>query len=329
MTGPEPQDEGDDPIARSLGQGLRRKPLSDEALARVRAAVQTEWEASMPAARRWRGFKRLGLAASVACLGLVAAFWLRPSAAVVSVGTIARLESGGLALQSNLYADRTLGVGTVLHAGETIASHGSALINLQEGGTLRVAPGTVLTAQSPNEMELREGRIYVDLPPGLVRSSTFRVATPSGLVEHLGTQFEVSTVNSDVRIRVREGAIRLRRPSGTETAEAGTELVVPQAGPVVRERLQTHGRSWAWVEALAPDFEIEDRQLMDFLQWAGRETGRQVDFGDDHAREVAVRTRLRGSVSGLTPLEAIERVLSTTSLRFELHGDAIRVSSGG
>ncbi|MEP7245794.1 MAG: FecR domain-containing protein [Gammaproteobacteria bacterium] len=329
MTGPESNDEADDPVARSLGQGLRRKPLSEEALARVRAAVQAEWQATLPAPKRWRGFKVAALAASVACAALAAAFWLRPSAPLVTVGTIARIETGGLALQSNFHSDRALGVGTVLHAGDTIASQGSALIDLQEGGTLRIAPGSVLTAQSLNEMRLSEGRMYVDLPPGTPRSAAFRVITVSGLIEHLGTQFEVSTVNSDVHIRVREGAIRLLRPSGTETAEAGTELVVPRLGPVVRERVQTHGRSWAWVEALAPDFEIEDRQLMDFLQWAGRETGRQVDFADDHARDVAVRTRLRGSVSGLTPLEAIERVLRTTSLRFELHGEAIRVSSGG
>jgi hypothetical protein len=36
---------------------------------------------------------------------------------------------------------------------------------------------------------------------------------------------------------------------------------------------------------------------------------------------------LHGSVQGLKPLDALDRVLSTTSLRFELQGDAIRVSS--
>jgi hypothetical protein len=93
--------------------------------------------------------------------------------------------------------------------------------------------------------------------------------------------------------------------------------------------MSTHGRQWSWVEALAPEFEIEDRPLGDFLQWAARETGRELQITDDRARSVVERTRLRGSVRGLTPLEALERVLRSTSLRFDLHEDAIRVSSDG
>jgi hypothetical protein len=63
------------------------------------------------------------------------------------------------------------------------------------------------------------------------------------------------------------------------------------------------------------------------LGWVGRETGRRVDFADEHVRAVARGTLLHGSVQGLKPLDALDRVLSTTSLRFELQGDAIRVSS--
>jgi hypothetical protein len=128
---------------------------------------------------------------------------------------------------------------------------------------------------------------------------------------------------------VREGQVRLRRASGTESAGAGTELIVPESGPVARQAVSTHGRQWSWVEALAPEFEIEDRSLRDFLQWIARETGRELVIADDHARSVIERTQLHGSVRGLTPLEALGRVLRATSLRFDLHEDAIRVSSGG
>jgi ferric-dicitrate binding protein FerR (iron transport regulator) len=168
--------------------------------------------------------------------------------------------------------------------------------------------------------------MYLDFPPAALGAQNFIVQTKAGFVEHQGTQFEV-VVDGEVRVRVREGVVQFHRPAGIETAEAGVELVVPVDGPVERHVLATHGREWSWMESLAPEYEIEDRPLIDFLQWVARETGRQLDFADDRAREVAARTRLHGSVDGLVPLEALTHVLSTTTLRFELRGDAIRIST--
>jgi hypothetical protein len=54
-----------------------------------------------------------------------------------------------------------------------------------------------------------------------------------------------------------------------------------------------------------------------------------VSFDDDRARELAERTRLHGSISGMRPDEALRTVFATTSLRYDLDGDLIKVSSGG
>jgi ferric-dicitrate binding protein FerR (iron transport regulator) len=169
----------------------------------------------------------------------------------------------------------------------------------------------------------------VDLPPVLPRASAFVVRTPLGLVEHLGTQFDVATVDHQIRIRVREGEVRLRRGSDAETVAAGMELLVSKTGPPSLHSISTHDSQWSWIEALQPDYDIENRQLLDFLQWTARETGRKLSFGDDRARDVAERTRLHGSVRGLPPAKALEMVLATTSLRYEFADDLIRVSSGG
>jgi ferric-dicitrate binding protein FerR (iron transport regulator) len=321
--------DSEDSTERSLELGLRRRPLSDEVHARVRAAVEAEWRAALPAARRWSRRRWAGLAAGVAAVTIIAAAWLRPEAEAAVVGTVVRVDAGGLESGSAPFLSRAVNVGGALHTAQKVTAHGSALVALQGGGTLRIARGTVIEALGVNEIRLRDGQIYVDLPLTLPRRSTFIVHTSLGSIEHVGTQFEVATVDHAIRIRVREGQIRLRRPSGAETAAAGTELLIRQAGPVARNAVTTHGRQWSWVEALAPEFEIENRQLVDFLQWAARETGRELEIADDHANQVAERTHLHGSVQGLTPLEALGRVLSTTSLRFELHGDMIRVSSGG
>jgi ferric-dicitrate binding protein FerR (iron transport regulator) len=177
----------------------------------------------------------------------------------------------------------------------------------------------------PNELLLQAGRTYFDFPLGV---HAFVVRSAVGTVEHLGTQFEVALVAEGMRVRVREGAVRVHGAGGTELADAGTEILVAQASStVVRRSVPTYGPDWAWVDSVAPDFDIEDRPLADFLAWVGRETGRRIDFRDTRARDVALRTRLHGSVHGLQPMQALDRVLSTTTLRFEVHEDTIRVSS--
>ena len=326
---PDPEPESHDPDERSLRLGLRRRPWTDEQYMRVRAAVEAQWRASVPSARHRPRRWWVGLAAVLATVSIVAAAWLRPEADAAVLGTVTRVEAGGVEVGSTPFTRTALGVGASLNTHETLAARGAVLVTLEGGGTLRIARGTVISARSMNEIELQDGQVYLDLPPEQAHASPFVVHTAFGSIEHVGTQFDVATGNHEVRVRVREGLIRLRRASGIETASAGTELIVPESGPVARRAVTTHGRQWSWVEALAPEFEIEDRPLLDFLQWTARETGRRLDIADAEAEHAAERTRLHGSVRGLTPLEALGRVLSATSLRFDLREDAIRVSSGG
>jgi hypothetical protein len=89
----------------------------------------------------------------------------------------------------------------------------------------------------------------------------------------------------------------------------------------------TYGADWLWVASLAPIYEIEGQPLLDFLQWVSRELGRRLEFGDSHARDIAARTILHGSIRDHEPLDALANVLATTSLRYEILGDTIRVNS--
>ena len=324
-----PPDDDDGPIERSLEAGLRRPPLDAEAYARIHAAVSSEWRATIRPRSRWVTRRWGGIAAGLAAVVLIAAIGLRFFAATAVLGVAARVEGDGLVSRSTFLPERHIGVGGVLRAGDMLMARGSVLVELKGGGTLRIANGTRFEAISANGVALDEGEIYVDLPPALPRASIFVVRTALGLVEHVGTQFDVATVNQDVRIRVREGIVRLRRGSETETAASGTELIVPKAGPTSQRAISTHGPQWSWIEALEPDYAIEDRKLMDFLLWTARETGRRLTFGDDHARDVAERTHLHGSIHGIPPATALEMVLTTTSLRYDFEEDLIRVSSGG
>jgi ferric-dicitrate binding protein FerR (iron transport regulator) len=324
-----PQSDGqdDDPIERSLERGLHRDVLSPATLTRIRAAVHEEFLATARAVRRRRLAKTAAIAACLAGLAIAVAMFILPMREGALVGSVAGVHR--VSTPSGLPPEtQSLQVGAELHVGEHWEARDFTLLALVSGGMIRIQPGTIIDATvdatGGNEIALRAGRLYLDFPPG---SKPFVLHTPGGIVEHVGTQFEVFATAREVRIRVREGSVRVHTLQGTETIETGAELFVPDAGPVVSHSVPTYGPEWEWVEAISPAFEIENRPLSEFLAWVARETGRRVDFTDAHAQEVALHTRLHGSVDGLKPLEALDRVLSTTSLRFEVDGGTIRVSS--
>jgi hypothetical protein len=165
--------------------------------------------------------------------------------------------------------------------------------------------------------------MYVDFPPGA--SNPLRITTVVGEIEHTGTAFEVMSNDHSVRIRVREGRIRFVEANATLSAVAGTELLAVPGASVAQRPVDTYGRDWQWIAALAPDYDIEGHPLIDFLQWASRELGRKLNFSDTHARQIAEQTILHGSVRGQLPVDALGNVLSTTSLAYEIRGDAIWV----
>jgi ferric-dicitrate binding protein FerR (iron transport regulator) len=254
--------------------------------------------------------------------------WRHPSAEGAAIGALVRADAPGLDLRSGWLRRSAARAGDTLRGGQTYTVSGATLVALQEGGTLRAAPGSVFEIIDANSINLHSGQVYVDLPPSSPRAATFSVITSVGRVEHLGTQFEIATFTQNVRIRVREGKIRLLNSSGFVAASAGTELLASTSGTISRRSIGTHGRDWAWVEALAPEYSLDNQHLIDFLHWVGRETGRTVQIADARAQQLVDETMLRGSVRGLTPLEALSNVVATTSVRFQLLEDSIRVSSG-
>ena len=239
-------------------------------------------------------------------------------------GAIARVEGRGVRAVTRILPTRDLAVGTTLKVGGQWQSIGTTLVALSVGGSARVAPGSTFRAEREGEVTLQDGRIYFDFPPG---AKPLTLKTSVGVIEHLGTQFEVLASDDRLRVRVREGKVLVVREERVETVEQGTELLFAGTYPPARRSIPAYGPEWSWVESVAPDFDIENRPLNEFLEWVARETGRRITFSDTQTRDVAMRARLHGSVRGIRPLEALDIVLRTTSLRYEVRDDVIRVSA--
>ena len=323
----------EDAADHALREGLRAPTLSSEAMQRIRTAAQGEWRAAHPAepvrtpARSWLS---LAAAASVAVLAGVLGWnvFLSNSAndgAVV--GQLVRFDAPGIVESRYLRRDAVLGEGSSLRAGQTLDVRGDSLITLTGGGNLRVARASAFAVLAANAVKLERGELYVDIPPGSRGSDRFVVVTPAGEFRHVGTQFAVAIVNGMTRLRVREGSVLWHALEGDSTVNAGTEVVIDRNRTVTRRPIATTGREWAWAESMAPDFEIENRPLQEFLVWFSRETGRKLELADDTARQQAATILMHGNVHGLTAMEALTAVMASTTLRFELPEGAIRVSS--
>jgi hypothetical protein len=329
----------EDDLDLSLAAALRVTSLSEEAKQRLRTAVEREWREAVSADRvtgerepRSAIALRLGwLAAAAAVLVAVGVgTWIaRPSArAAPAFGAVSRTEEGALSVASAHGPQRNLTQGAELRTGDRMRARGPALIALARGGTLRVSSGSALSIVSPGRIVLDRGLIYLDIPSGSGTATPLDVDTTAGTVEHVGTEFEVMSNEQNVRVRVREGRIRFVGKTDTIVADAGTELVAAPGKRIVQRRIDTYGLDWSWMTALAPDYAIEGRSLMGFLRWVSRELGRPLNFADANARQIADRTILHGSVQHQAPIEAMANVLATTSLTYEIRGDAIWVLSG-
>ena len=324
---------GDEGAAEhALREGLHAPALSADALQRIRAVTQQEWRSAFPAedvrpARRWLP---LAAAAAVTTFALAIGWnvFLAGTAGDGAVlGTLARFDAPGIVETRALRSDVTLVAASPLRAGQTLDVRGDSLVTLAGGGNLRVARASAIEVVAANAVKLERGELYVDIPPGSRGSDRFLVVTPAGEFRHVGTQFAVAIVNGLTRLRVREGSVQWHATDGDSTVNAGTEVVIDRNRTVTRRPIATAGRDWTWAESMAPDFEIENRPLKEFLEWFSRETGRKLVMTDEVARAQAASIRMHGNVRGLTAMEALTAVMASTTLRFDLPEGLIRVSS--
>ena len=320
-------DNGDD--ERELRDCLRADLLTPAALTRIRHATEVEWRRNL-APRRPR---MLAIAASVVLLAgtAVAAFlhFNPPPSTGALMAHLTRADSPGVVAVLRWQPDAPWAPGAEMRAGQTFEARGVALVSLQGGGNLRLRPGAVFRIEGANTVWLERGEIYVDIPPGSHPAAAFVARTADGEFRHVGTQFALAVVDGATRLRVREGAVQWRTNDGESTVAAGTEMIFDNDRKAAPRPIDSADAEWAWTETVAPDIDIENRPLSEFLTWVARETGRKLVFADDEARRQIGAIRMHGNIRGLSTLQALSAVMAATTLRFDLAGGAIRVSLAG
>jgi hypothetical protein len=216
-----------------------------------------------------------------------------------------------------------------IHDGATVitGSDGRAALTLADGVSLRLDHDTRIAFEDAEHLDVLAGAVYVDSGADSASAQRLQVRTPAGAVRHVGTQYEVRLVDDATRIRVREGRVELTpAEGGSQSVAAGEQVVVSRAGVLAREPVATSGSEWEWVLRVAPPFDIDGRRVREFLTWAGRELGRDIVFASAESEQEANRAVLSGSMSGLTPAEAVAAVLPTTRLRSQERADQLVIA---
>lgn len=269
------------------------------------------------------------MAASALLAVAIGAFGVRyMTARPVQAATVVNVE-GHLQTTQNRHDWRARSTGEIVATGDTLQTDGQsrAALAFADGLSVRIDHDTTLKIAATDRIELVSGALYVDAPPGTQRIAALTVQTRAGLVQHIGTQYQVRTHGDDIEVGIREGRVQISNKTGTSTAEAGERISVTARGETTREQISSQDPQWQWATKTGPRFDINNATLAAFLTWLARESGRHVVYASAQAEAAARAVTLRGSIEGLDLDAALTIVLSTTTLRrYETKPDSIGIT---
>jgi FecR-like protein len=291
-----------------------RLPESEVAPLREEAREVFRRQARKSAVRRWTMTAAAGLAAAaILLLALGPILRLDPSPSL----PIAQIERR--AGEVTVSGSGALLPGTVVKT----ADGGRVAVRLPAGASVRIDGNSSVRFESGNTLTLERGALYADAGPPRAPHEGIEIATAFGSVHDVGTQFEVRLLPEGLRVRVREGKVRIDHDGEVHEAEAGNELLVQADGSSQNADVPLYGPDWEWVQRTAPPFTIENASLADFLNWVSRETGLRWHLDDPHGDPEQVI--LHGSIEGLTAEEALSVVLPGCGYRHRVVDGEIRL----
>lgn len=303
---------------------------------RIKTIIKPEWRRQIRASRRRRWSLAAG-AVAAAAVAAIALTTLDRSAPTVTQSSepvaVVDLLAGSVEIVSgdgDSMVVTELDGQTAIEAGSVIRTNGlsRASLRLDGGQSLRLDHDSSLRLASATLAELERGAVYLDSQAA--EPSSVGIATPSGIARDIGTQFEVRVDDGSLAVAVREGMVSLERADMDLEIGSGVVVTVTADGRVDRKPLSPTDPYWAWVQEIAPPFEIEGRNVAEFLGWVSRETGARIRYASSEIDAFAHETVLHGIAAGLSPTEAPEVILATCGLAADRDGDSMvvrRISS--
>ena len=311
-----------------------RPEVPPERLARIKATARSEWTAVIRPSPSFG--KTLGWSVAAAAAVVVLAVWIgRSGSDRVSEGnrtvgtdafaTVITADRATVAREGDEATTQVAQLGALLSQGQVLrtGARGFAGLRLADQYSIRLDEGTSVRFESSHVLVLSQGALYVDSGGSPNGATPLEIRTPFGTARNQGTQFEVRLQDAGLRVRVREGVVRLDRTGQTHTARAGQQLMTNATGGVDTTAVEIFGADWRWITRVGPPFDLAGKTLGQFLEWVSRETGYRTQFIDPALERSSRGIVLEGSIAGVTPEDALTVVLPTCGLRHRLNDGVV------
>jgi hypothetical protein len=310
---------GSDPLAEIIRAAGPRSAPPTEHYDQVFAATRAAWQRKISSRRRRRWF---ALAASVAGLAFTGALVqlqlatntiLAASIAITQGDVELRLDDSGS--WERISGELNLSPGTHLRT----ASESRAALMLADGGSLRLDIETEIVI-GLDHYELVAGTVYFD-SDGRAPAKPLAIATNLGTIRDIGTQFEISSSDERLRVRVRSGRIEITdSPFNIEIAgDAGSEIELSANGNSLQKSFAADDPAWRWAESLA--LPPTSESIFSYLTWIAHETGKRLEFQSRYVELSARNVRLAGDPAGQSPMDIVRLIEDTSNFRFEFKND--------
>jgi len=307
---------------RPVPRGIRKERIYEE--------LRGEWLANNLQTKRKRQYLMSGIAASILVAALLA--------------LQLNVETVDLTASPNAVLARTTGTGTTvngrpieelipvnaplrLKSGDTIATGPDAAIAIgwSTAGSLRMGAASELMLVSNDRVKLPFGQLYYDSRSfNSQEASPIEVETGFGLVRHVGTQFLANVDNFGTRISVREGQVTFENAIENVVIESGKSAYINKALSATISSIDPSDDSWTWPAKIAPNWDVDGRSTLEIIEWLARETGREIKFKDELARQFAASDRIRG-IGEIGPLRAMSIIPIATELEFDVSDSSIQI----
>ena len=322
----------DDALEKLLKHASPRPTPSPSDEAEVRKAVRAEWQNVSSRYRSRRRVASFAIAASV-LIGMFVVFNLFrvPIVETVEVASIEKSFGSVYLLGESSELRETQDLASIL-SGQTIVTGRQAGIGLSwgNGGSMRMDEKTRVEFVNDETVYLKSGRIYFDSSPspliaGIDGGDTaqFVIHTDLGDVAHVGTQFMTGVDAGTLTVSVREGQVAVDGEYHSHVASSGEQLTLSGRQRPTVLSIGRYGDSWEWVSRTSPPADVDGKTLYEFLLWACRELGLEIQW-EGPAERVARDAILRGRID-TAPAEALRQRLATAALEWHIEKGVIYV----
>lgn len=313
-----------DELEQLLAGSSPRARASADVESAVRATVRAEWE-TMTTKRRHQRLASFGIAASVLIFVLGTGLFSTSGPQAPSVALWERV-TGVVSVETHDDEPERAQPGTAIAAGTTATTAQTAGAAILWGGqmSLRMNSETTLRVISDSRIELLQGEIYVDTRETQGIGAALRIDVAGAEIQHIGTQYMVAYRNRLLTAVVRSGSIEVAGSGPTQQTPRGQLVTRRDSGEWSRQSVDTFGSAWKWAEELSPRLDVQGQSLWAVLDWAARETGREVYYASREARVLAESKTLESDTQ-MEVVTALQVVTMTSDLRALVDGARIIV----